>query len=131
MESRSKRNINNLRYADDTTLTVESEEELKSLLMRVKEENEKAGLKLNIQERKIMASGPITSCQIDREKLEIVTDFILGGSKITVNGDYRNGIKRRLLLGRKALTNLQNIVKSRDTSHFANKSPPRNLWFFQ
>ena len=127
----TKRNINNLRYADNTTFTVESEEELKSLLMRVKEENQKAGLKLNIQERKIMASGPITSCQIDREKLEMVTDFIFGGSKITVNGDCRNGIKRRLLLGRKALTNLQSIVKSRDPSHFANKSPPRNLWFFQ
>ena len=127
----TKRNINNLRYADNTTFTVESEEELKSLLMRVREESEKAGLKSNIQETKIMASGPITSCQIDREKLEMVTDFIFGGSKITVNGDCRNGIKRRLLLGRKALTNLHSIVKSRDPSHFANKSPPRNLWFFQ
>ena len=99
--------------------------------MKVKEENEKAGLKLNIQKRKIMATSPITSCQIDREKLETVTDFIFWGSKITVNGDCRNGIKRCLLLVRKGLTNLHSIFKSRDPSHFADKGPPRKLWFFQ
>ena len=105
------RNINNLRYADDTTLMAESEEDLKSLLMKVKEENEKVGLKLNIQKTKIMASGPITSWQIDGET---VTDFILGGSKITVDGDCSHEIKRCLLLGRKAMTNLDSILKSRD-----------------
>ena len=108
------RNINNLRYADDTTLTAEREEELKSLLMKVKEESEKAGLKLNIQKMKIMASSPITSWQIDGETMEIVTDFIWGGSKITAYGDCSHEIKRRLLLGRKALTNLNSILKSRD-----------------
>ena len=110
----SRRNINNLRYADDTTLIAKSEEELKSLLMKVKEESEKVGLKLNIQKTKIMASGPITSWEIDGEKMEIVTDFILGGSKITADGDCSHEIKRRLLLGRKANTNLDSILKSRD-----------------
>ena len=108
------RNINNLKYADDTTLMAESEEELKSLLMKVKEENEKVGLKLNIQETKIMASGPITSWQIDGETMETVTDFILGGSKITADGDCSHEIKRHLLLGRKIMTNLDSILKSRD-----------------
>ena len=110
----ARRNINNLRYADDTTLRAESKEELKSLLMKVKEESEKAGLKLIIQKTKIKASGPITSCQIDREKMETVTDFILGGSKITADGDCRHVIKRHLLLGRKATTNLDSVLKSRD-----------------
>ena len=108
------RNINNLRYADDTTLTAEREEELKSPLMRVKEENEKVGLKLNIQKTKIVASGPITSWQIDGETMETVTDFILGGSKIITDGDCSHEIKRRLLLGRKTMTNLDSILKSRD-----------------
>ena len=98
------RNINHLRYADDTTLMAESEEELKSLLMRVKEESEKVGLKLNIQETKTMAYGPITSWEIDGETVETVSDFIFGGSKITANGDCSHGIKRRLLLGRKVMT---------------------------
>ena len=110
----SGRNINNLRYADDTTLMAESEEELKSLLMKVKEESEKVGLKLNIQKMKIMASGPITSWQIDGETVETVTDFLFGGSKITVDSDCSHEIKRCLLLGRKAMTNLDGIVKSRD-----------------
>ena len=108
------RNINNLRYADDTTLTAESEEELKSLLMKVKEESEKVGLKLNIQKTKIMASGPITSWQIDGETVEIVSDLIFGGSKITVDGDCSHEIKRHLLLGRKAMTNPDNALKSGD-----------------
>ena len=108
------RNINNLRYADDTTLMAESEEELKSLLMKVKVEGEKVGLKLNIQKTKIMASGPITSRQIDGETVEIVRAFILGGSKITADGDCSHEIKRRLLLGRKVMTNLDSTVKSRD-----------------
>ena len=108
------RNINNLRYADDTTLTGESKEELKSLLVKVKEENEKVGLKLNIQKTKIMASGPITSWQIDGETMETVRDFILGGSKITADGDCSHEIKRCLLLRRKVMTNLDNILKSRD-----------------
>ena len=116
----SRRNINNLRYADDTTLMAESEEELKTLLMKVKEENEKTGLKLNIQKTKIMASGPITSWQIDGETMETVTDFIVLGSKITADGDYRHEIKRSLLLGRKAMTNLDSILKSRDIN-LANK----------
>ena len=106
-------NIDNLRYADDTTLTAESEE-LKSLLMKVKEESEKVGLKLNIQKAKIMASGPITSWQIGGETVETVRDFILGGSKITADGDCSHEIKRHLLLGRKAMANLDNILKSRD-----------------
>ena len=108
------RNINNLRYADDTTLMAESEEELKSLLMKVEEESEKAGLKLNILKTKIMAYGPITSRKIDGEKMETVSDFILGGSKITVNGDHSHEIKRHLLLGRKVKTNLDSILKGRD-----------------
>ena len=107
------RNINTLRYTDDITLMAESEEELKSLLMKVKEESEKVGLKLNIQKMKIMAFGPITSWQIDGETMETVTDFILGGSKITADGDCSREIKRHMLLGRKALTNLDNILKSR------------------
>ena len=108
------RNINNLRYADDTTLMAESEEELKCFLMKVKEESEKVGLKLNIQKTKIMASGPITSWEIDGETMVAVRDFILGGSKITADGDCSREIKRRLLLGRKAMTNLDSILKSRD-----------------
>ena len=108
------RNINNLRYADDTTLKAESEEELKSLLMKVKEESEKVGLKPNIQKMKIMASGPITSWEIDGETVETVSDFIFLGSKITAGGDCRHEIKRRLLLGRKAMTNLDSVFKSRD-----------------
>ena len=108
------RNINNLRYADDTTLTGESEEELKSLLMKVKEESEKVGLKLNIQKTKIMTSGPITSWQVDGETVEIVADFIFWGSKITADGDCSHEIKRSLLLGRKVMTNLDSICKSRD-----------------
>ena len=108
------RNINNLRYADDITPMAESEEELKSLLMKVKEESEKVGLKLNIQKIKIMVSGPITSWQIDGETVETASDFILGGSKITADGDCSHEIKRRLLLGRKVMTNLDSILKSRD-----------------
>ena len=108
------RNINNLRYTDDTTLMAESEEELKSLLMKVKEESEKVGLKLNNQKTKIMAFGPIPSCQIDGEIVETVTDFILGGSKITADGNCSREIKRRLLLGRKVMTNIDSILKSRD-----------------
>ena len=110
----ARRNLNNLRYADDTTLMAESEEELKSLLMRVKEESEKAGLKLNIQKTKIMASGPITSWQTEGEKVEVVTDFLFLGSKITEDGDCSHEIRRRFLLGRKAMTNLDNVLKSRD-----------------
>ena len=110
----ARRNINNLRYADDTTLMAESEEDLKSLLMKVKEESEKVGLKLNIQKTKIKASGPITTWQIDGETIETVTDFILRGSKITADGDCSHEIKRRLLLGRKVMTNLDSILKSRD-----------------
>ena len=110
-----RRNINNLRYADDTTLMAESEEELKSLLTKVKEESEKVGLKLNIQKTKIMASGPITSWKIDRETVEMVSDFIIFFcSKITADGDCSQEIKRRLLLGRKVMTNLDSIFKSRD-----------------
>ena len=106
-----RRNINNLRYADDTTLMAESEEQLKSLLMKVKEESEKAGLKLNIQKTKIMASSPITSWQKDGETVETVADFILGGSKITTDGDFSHEIKRCLLLGRKVMVNLDSILK--------------------
>ena len=108
------RNINNLRYADDTTFMAESEEELKSLLMKVKEESEKVGLKLNIQKTKIMASGPITSWEIDGKTVETVADFISGGSKITADGDCSHDIERCLLLGRKVMTNLDSILKSRD-----------------
>ena len=125
----ARRNINNLRYADDTTLLAESEEELKSLLMKVKEESEKVGLNLNIQKTRIMASGPITSWQIDGETMETVRDFIFLGSKITADGDGSHEIKRCLLLGRKSMTNLDSILKSRD---FANKGPSsQNYGFFQ
>ena len=110
------RNINNLRYADDTTLMAESEEKLKSLLIKVKEKSENVGLKLNIQKTKIMASGPISSWQIDGEIVETVTDFILGGFKITEDGDCSHEIKRHLLLGRKVMTNLDSIFKSRDVT---------------
>ena len=110
----ARRNINNLRYADDTTIMAEIEEELKSLLMNVKEESEKVGLKVNTQKTIIMASGPITSWQIDGETVEMVTDFIFRGSKITADGDCIHEIKRRLLLGRKVMTNLDSILKSRD-----------------
>ena len=110
----ARRNLSNLRYVDDTTLMAESEEELKSLLMKVKEESEKVGLKLNIQKTNIMASGPITSWEIDGETVEEVSDFIFGGFKITADGDCSHEIKRRLLLGRKVMTNLDSILKSRD-----------------
>ena len=110
----ARRNINNLRCADDTTLMAESEEELKSLLMKVKEEGEKVGLKLNIQKTKIMASGPLTSWEIDGETVETVSDFILGGSKITADGDCSHEIKRHLFFGRKLMTNVDSIFKSRD-----------------
>ena len=110
----TRRNTNNIRYADDTTLLAESEEELKSLLMKVKEESEKVGLKLNTQKTKIMESGPITSWEIDGETVETVSGFVLGGSKITADGDCSHEIKRRLLLGRKVMTNLDSILKSRD-----------------
>ena len=116
------RNIYNLRYTDDTTLMAESEEELKSILMKVKEESEKVGLKLNIQKMKIMASGPITSWQIDGETVETVTDFIFLGSSVTADGDCSHEIKRRLLLGRKVMTNLDSIFKSRDIT-----LPPKSV----
>ena len=116
------RNINNLRYADDTTLTAETEEELKSLLMKVKEESDKVGLKLHIQKTKIIASSPITSWQIDGETMETMTDFIFSGSKITADGDCSHEIKRCLLLGRKAMTNLNSILKSRDITLCQQKS---------
>ena len=126
------RNINNLRYVDDTTLMAESEEQLKSLLMKMKEESEKVGLNRNIQKTKIMASGPITSWQIDGETVETVSDFIVLSSKITADGDHSHEIKRCLLLGRKVMTNLDSILKSRDSSlptkvHLVNL----RLWFFQ
>ena len=125
----ARKNVSNLRYADETTLMIEREEELKSLLMKVKEQSEKVDLKFNIQETKIMASGPITSWEIDGETLETVADFILGGSKITADGDCSHEIKRLLLLGRKVMTNLDSILKSRDITlptevHLA------KLWFF-
>ena len=123
------RNINNPRYADDTTLMAERKEELKSLLMKMKEENEKVGLKLNIQKTKIMASGPITAWQIDGETMETVTDFILGGSKITADGDCSHEIKGCLLLGRKVKTNLDSILKSRDIN-FANKGSSSQSYDF-
>ena len=123
------RNINNLRYADDTILMAESEEELKSLLMKVKVESEKVGLKLNIQKMKIMASGPITSWEIDGETVETVSDFIFWGSRITVDGDYSHEIKRHLLLGRKVMTSLDNIFKSRDITLPTNVHLVK-LWFF-
>ena len=112
----ARRNINNLRYANDTTLMAESKKELKSLLMKVKEDSEKAGLKLNIQKTKIMGSGPITSWQIDGKTIKTVTDFISGGSKITADVDCSHEIKRCLLLGRKPMANLDSILKSRDTA---------------
>ena len=121
----ARKNINNLRYADDTTLMAESEEELKSLLMIVKEESEKVGLKLNIQKTKIMASSSISSWQIDGEIGETVSHFIFVGSKITANVDCSHEIKRRLLLRRKVLTNLDSLLKSRDITL------PTKLWFFQ
>ena len=123
----ARRNINNLRYADDTTLMAESEEKLKSFLMKVKVESEKVGLKLNIQKTKIMAPGPITSWQIDGETAETVSDFILGGSKITADGDCSHEIKRPLLLGRKVMTNLDNILKSRVIT---NKGPSSQSYGF-
>ena len=124
------RNINNLRYADDTTLMAESEEKLKSLLMKMKEESEKVGLKLNIQKTKIMASGPITSWQIDGEIVETVTDFIFWGSKITADGDCSHEIKRHLLLGRKVMANLDSIFKSRGIT-LPTKICLVKIWFFQ
>ena len=123
------RNINNLRYVDDSTLMTESEEELKSLLMKVKEESEKVGLKLSIQETKIMASGPITSWEIDGETVETVSDFIFLGSKITADGDCSHEIKRCLLLERKVMTNLDSIFKSRDIT-LPMKVCLVKLWFF-
>ena len=126
----ASRNIYNLRYADDTTLMAESEEELKSLLMKVEEQSEKVGLKLNIQKTKIMASGPITSWQINGETVETVRDFIFLGSKITADDDCSHEIKRCLLLGRKAMTNLDSILKSRDIT-LPTKVCLVKLWFFQ
>ena len=123
------RNINNLRYADDTTLMAEREEELKNLLMKVKEDSEKVGLKLNIQKTKIIASGPIISWQIDGETVETVADFIFEGPKITADGDCSHEIKRHLLLGRKVMTNLDSIFKSRDIT--LPKKFCLKLWFFQ
>ena len=123
------RNINNLRYADDTSLMAESEEELKSLLMKVKEESEKAGLKLNIQTMKIMASGPIPSWQIDGETMETVRNFISGGSKITADDDCSHEIKRRLLFGRKAMTNLDSILK-KQRHYSADKGPSNQSYGF-
>ena len=123
------RNINNLRYGDDTTFMEESKEKLKSLLMKVKEESGKVGLKLNIQKTKIMASGPITSWQVDGETVEAVADFTFGGPKITAAGDCSHEIKRLLLLGRKGMTNLESILKSRDIT-FANKNPSSHGYGF-
>ena len=123
----ASRNVNNLRYTDDTTLMAESEEKLKSFLMKVEEESENVGLKLNIQKTKIIASGPITSWQIDGETMETVTDFNFGGSKITADGDCSHEIKRCLLLGRKAMTNLDSILKSRDIT---NKCPSSQSYGF-
>ena len=124
------RNINNLRYADDTTLMAENEEELKSLLMKMKEEREKVGLKLNIQKTKIMASSPIISWEIDGETVETVSDFIFGGSKIAADDDCNRKIKRHLLLGRKFMTNLDSILKSRGIT-LLTKVHLVKLWFFQ
>ena len=126
----ARRNINNLRYADDITFMAGSKEELKSLLMKVKEESEKVGSKLNIQKMKIMASGPITSWEIDGETVEAVSDFIFGGSKITADGDCSHEIKRHLLLGRKVMTNLDSILKTRDITLPTNVRLVR-LWLFQ
>ena len=126
----ARRKINNLRYEDDTTLMAESEEVVKNLLMKVKEESEKAGLKLNIQKTKIMASGPITSWQIFGETMETVTDFILGGSKITADGNYSHEIKRHLLLGRKAMTNLDSKHIKKQRHYFTNKGPSSQSYGF-
>ena len=126
----SRRNISNLRYADDTSLMAETEEELESLLRKVKVESEKVGLKLNIQKTKIMASGPITSWEIDGETVETVADFIFLGSKITADGDCSHEIKRHLLLGRKVMTDLDSILKSRDIT-LPTKVHLVMLWFFQ
>ena len=125
------RNINNFRYADDTTLMAECEEELKILLMKVKEKSEKVGLKLNIQKTKIMASGPITSWQIDGETVETVTDFIFLGSKITADSDPSHEIRRHLLLGRKAMTNIDSILKSRDIILPTKVHLVKTMFFFQ
>ena len=125
----ARRNINNLRYADDTTLMAESEEELKSLLMKVKMESEKVGLKLNIQKTKIMASGPITSWEIDGKTVETVSDFIFLSSKITTDGDCSHEIKRCLLRGRKVMTNLDSIVKSRDITLPTKVHPVKGMVF--
>ena len=125
----ARRNINNLRYADDTTLMAESKEELNSLLMKVKEESEKVNLKLNIQKTKIMASGPITSWEIDGETVEIVADFTFWGSKITADGDCSHEIKRCLLLGRKVMTTLDSIIKSREISLSAKVCPIKAMVF--
>ena len=125
-----KNTDNNLTYADDTTLMAESEDKLKSLLMKVKEDSEKVGLKLNVQKTKIMASGPITSWQIDGETVEAVSDFILGGSKITADGDCSHEIKRHLLLGRKVMTNLDSILKA-EILLCQQRSIWSRLWFFQ
>ena len=122
-------NINNLRYADDTTLMAENEKELKSLLMKVKKESEKVGLRLNIQQTKVMASSPITSWQIDGETVETVADFIFGGSKITADGHCSHEIKRYLLLGREVMTNLDSLLKSRNIT-FANKGPSSQSYGF-
>ena len=126
----ARRNINNLRYADDTTLMVGGEEELKGLLTKVKEDSEKVGLKLNIQKTKIMAFGPVTSWEINGETVETVADFILGGSKITADGECSHEIKRCLLLGRKVMTNLDSILKSREIT-LSTRSIWSRLWFFQ
>ena len=127
----ARRNINNLRYADDTTLMAESEEELKSLLMKVKEESEKAGLKLNIQKTMIMLSGPIASWQIDGETMETVRDFMFWGSKITADGDCSHEIKRHLLLGRKVMTSLDSILKNRDITLPTKVHLVKAMFFFQ
>ena len=127
----TRRNINNLRYSDDITLMAESEEELKSLLMKVKEESEKADLKLNIQKTKIMAASPITSWQIDGEIMETVRDFIFLGPKITADGDCSHEIKRHLLLGRKAMTNLDSILESRDINLLTKFHLDKVMFFFQ
>ena len=125
----ARRNINNLRYADDTTLMAQSEEELKSLLIKVKEESENVGLKLNIQKMKIMASGPITSWEIDGETVETVSDFIFLGSKITADGDCSHEIKRHLLLGRKVMTNLDTVLKSSDVTLSTNVCLTKTMVF--
>ena len=127
----ARRNLNHLRYADDSTLMAESEEELKSLLMKVKMESEKVGLKLNIQKMKIMASGPITPWEIDGETVETVSDFIFLGSKISPDSDCSHEIKRRLLLGRKVITDLLSILKSRDITLPTKVRLVKNHWFFQ